>query len=110
MSNTSPEPVMLPGLAADEARAVVLDVLGGIAPGPALDALGPHDDLRDTLGMDSLDFLALVTRVVERSGRRIEEDDYPELARDPRWNYEDGVLAGMLAAQMALRAELRRRG
>jgi hypothetical protein len=85
MSNTRPEPVMLPGLPADDARALVLDVLGGIAPGPALDALGPHDDLRDTLGMDSLDFLALVTQVVKRSGRRIEEDDYPELADLHGW-------------------------
>jgi hypothetical protein len=46
--------VLLPGLE-DDARALVLDVLGG-TPGPALDALGPHDDLRETLGMDSLDF------------------------------------------------------
>jgi acyl carrier protein len=68
-----------------EARGLVLDVLGGIAPGAALDALGPHDDLRETLGMDSLDFLALVTRVGERTGRRIEEDDYPELADLDGW-------------------------
>ena len=85
MSTSPPEPVMLPGLAEDDARAVVLDVLGGIAPGPALDTLGPRDDLRDTLAMDSLDFLALVTRVVERTGRRIDEDDYPELADLDGW-------------------------
>ena len=72
-------------LTADDARALVLDVLGGIAPGPALDTLGPHDDLRDVLGMDSLDFLALVRRVSERTGRRIEEDDYPELADLVGW-------------------------
>ena len=89
------EPVMLPGLVEDDARALVLDVLGGIAPGPDLDALGPHDDLRDTLGLDSLDFLALVTRVVERSGRRIEEDDYPELADLDGWVR---LLAGPLPA------------
>ena len=76
--------MLLPGLSEDDARALVLDVLGG-TPGPALDALGPHDDLRETLGMDSLDFLALVTRVVERSGRRIEEDDYPALADLDGW-------------------------
>ena len=85
VSDTRPEPVLLPGLAEDDARDLVLDVLGGIAPGSALDALGPHDDLRDTLGMDSLDFLALVTRVVERTGRRIEEDDYPALADLDGW-------------------------
>jgi len=85
MSNTRPEPLMLPGLDEDDARVLVLDVLGGIAPGPALDTLGPHDELRDTLGLDSLDFLALVTRVVERTGRRIEEDDYPDLADLDGW-------------------------
>ncbi len=35
--------------------------------------------------------------------------DFPELAGSPEWNYEDGLLAGYLAAQMAVRAELRRR-
>jgi hypothetical protein len=34
--------------------------------------------------------------------------DVPELARDPQWNYEDGVLAGYRAAQTAIRARLRR--
>lgn len=33
--------------------------------------------------------------------------DVPELAADPAWNYEDGLLAGYLAAQMAVRAHLR---
>jgi len=64
----------------------MLDVLGGIAPGPALDTLDPHDELRDTLGLDSLDFLALVTRVAERTGRHIEEDDYPKLADLDGWD------------------------
>lgn len=34
--------------------------------------------------------------------------DMPELAADPRWNYEDGLLAGYLSAQAAVRARLRR--
>jgi hypothetical protein len=33
--------------------------------------------------------------------------DVPELAADVEWNYEDGLLAGYLAAQMAVRAHLR---
>jgi hypothetical protein len=33
--------------------------------------------------------------------------DFPELAQSPEWNYEDGVLAGYCAAQMAVRAQLR---
>ena len=31
--------------------------------------------------------------------------DFPELANDPLFNYEDGLLAGLLSAQAALRAE-----
>jgi len=34
--------------------------------------------------------------------------DFPELAGSPDWQYEDGVLAGYCAAQMAVRAQLRR--
>jgi hypothetical protein len=29
--------------------------------------------------------------------------DYPELAQNWHWNYEDGVLAGLVAAQLTLR-------
>jgi len=68
-----------------QAEALVRDVLRTIAPGPALDALTDHDDLRETLGLDSLDFLAMVTRVSERTGRRIEEDDYDQLADLGGW-------------------------
>jgi hypothetical protein len=32
---------------------------------------------------------------------------FPELAANPAFNYEDGILAGLLSAQMALRAESR---
>lgn len=34
--------------------------------------------------------------------------DMPELAADARWNYEDGLLAGYLSAQAAVRARLKR--
>jgi hypothetical protein len=34
--------------------------------------------------------------------------DFPELAGNPEWNYEDGLLAGYLAALMAVRVELRK--
>ncbi len=33
--------------------------------------------------------------------------DIPELAGDPRFNFEDGLLAGLISAQMAVRAHLR---
>jgi hypothetical protein len=33
---------------------------------------------------------------------------FPELANSSGFNYEDGILAGLISAQMALRAESRR--
>ncbi len=35
--------------------------------------------------------------------------DFPELLRDARFNYEDGILAGLLAAQMAIRSWYRKK-
>ena len=34
--------------------------------------------------------------------------DFPELKAHPTFEYEDGILAGLISAQIALRAELRR--
>lgn len=36
-------------------------------------------------------------------------DDFPELRSDPRFAWEDGLLAGLLSAQMAVRASYRDR-
>lgn len=36
--------------------------------------------------------------------------DFEVLVRDPRFNYEDGLLAGLLSAQIAVRAWFRRQG
>ena len=56
-------------------------------------------------------------RVLEHARRinaRLTEDDiqqpqdFPELHGAPDWQYEDGVLAGYCAAQMAVRAQLRK--
>ncbi|MFI5395453.1 MAG: hypothetical protein ACHQ9S_07960 [Candidatus Binatia bacterium] len=33
--------------------------------------------------------------------------DFPQLSRDPVFNYEDGILAGLRGAHIAVRAELR---
>lgn len=37
-------------------------------------------------------------------------DDFPALAADPRFAYEDGQLAGLLSAQIAVRAKGRESG
>ncbi|WP_028927851.1 acyl carrier protein [Pseudonocardia acaciae] len=68
-----------------QANELVRDVLRTVAPGPTLDGLDPHDDLRETLGLDSLDFLTVVSRTSERTGIRIDEDDYDQLADLNGW-------------------------
>jgi hypothetical protein len=55
-----------------------------------------------------------VATLARRLNPRLTDDDLlspvdvPELAQSPEWNYEDGVLHGFLAAQMAIRQTLRR--
>ncbi|MCE3553130.1 phosphopantetheine-binding protein [Pseudonocardia sp. RS11V-5] len=79
------DPIAAATPTADDARELVVDVLRGIAPGPELEALRPDDDLREMLGLDSLDFRNLVIGVSQRTGRRIEEDDYDGLADMAGW-------------------------
>ncbi len=38
----------------------------------------------------------------------LQPHDFPELSRDPSFNYEDGLLAGLRSATAALRAVRRR--
>lgn len=59
---------------------LIRNALHEVAPDADLDTLRADDDLRETLHLDSLDFLQLVELLSERSGQRIEEDDYPHLA------------------------------
>jgi acyl carrier protein len=51
-----------------------------VAPEADLDRLDPAADLLDSLELDSLDFLRFVELLSERTGLRIDEDDYPRLA------------------------------
>jgi hypothetical protein len=36
-------------------------------------------------------------------------NDYPELKAHPTFDFEDGILAGLISAQVAIRAELRQK-
>jgi acyl carrier protein len=58
---------------------MVRTVLHEVAPDADLDQLDPGADLRDALELDSLDFLQVVELLTERSGVRIDEEDYPRL-------------------------------
>jgi acyl carrier protein len=64
----------------EQARQAIEESLGQVAPDADTQSLAPDADLRDTLELDSLDFLRVVELLSERTGRRIEEDDYPQLA------------------------------
>lgn len=54
-----------------------------------------------------------VLSMAQRLDPQLTEDDiaqphdFPKLAESAEWNYEDGLLAGYLSAQMALRVQLR---
>lgn len=63
----------------EQATALVKAVLTDVVPGADLDSVEPDTDFRQALDMDSLDFLRFVELLSERSGCRIDEDDYPGL-------------------------------
>lgn len=63
-----------------EAETLVRKCLHEVAPEVDLASVAPDDNLREALQLDSLDFLRLVELLSEGSGRRIDEDEYPQLA------------------------------
>lgn len=62
-----------------EIRTLAADVLAGIAPEADLSSVGDHEDLREALDLDSMDFLNFIIGLSQRSGRAIPEADYPRL-------------------------------
>ena len=64
----------------DLAEAAIKEALEQVTPGVDTTAIGADADLRDTLELDSLDYLRFVEILSERTGERIDEDDYPQLA------------------------------
>lgn len=58
-----------------EIRSLAAEVLAGIAPEADLAAIGDHEDLREALDLDSMDFLNFLIALGERTGRRIPEAD-----------------------------------
>jgi acyl carrier protein len=64
----------------DQARHAIEEALAQIAPDADVTGLAQDADLRDALELDSLDFLSLVEKLSQRTGRRIDEEDYPHLA------------------------------
>jgi acyl carrier protein len=62
-----------------EARSLAAEVLAGIAPEADLSTIGDEEDLRDSLDLDSMDFMNFVIGLSERSGIDIPEADTPRL-------------------------------
>jgi acyl carrier protein len=62
-----------------EAKDLIRDVLGGIAPEIDLAGVSGGEDLRETLDLDSMDFMNFVVALHERTGIDIPEADYPRL-------------------------------
>lgn len=60
-------------------RQVIANVLAGIAPEADLATVGDTEDLRDTLDLDSMDFLNVVVGLAKKTGRKIPEADTPKL-------------------------------
>jgi acyl carrier protein len=63
-----------------ELRAAFIIDLTDVAPDLDPDIIGDDDHLQDDLGLDSMDFLNLVSALHRRFGLPIPEADYPRLA------------------------------
>ncbi len=64
---------------ATDIRALAASVLAGIAPEADLASVGEHEDLREALDLDSMDFLNFIIGLSQGSGVNIPESDYPRL-------------------------------
>jgi acyl carrier protein len=75
-------------------RAAFIADLTDVAPDLDPGSIGDDDHLQDDLGLDSMDFLNLVSALHRRFGLPIPESDYPRLATPAK---AVGYLVEMLA-------------
>ena len=64
---------------AHEARKVILESIGAVAPEADLSSVEPDEDLRDQLDIDSMDFLNVIVGIHERTGIDVPEADYGQM-------------------------------
>ena len=62
-----------------EAKSLIEDIIGGIAPEADFATLAGDEDLREALDLNSMDFMNFVVALHERTGIDIPEADYPQL-------------------------------
>ena len=65
-------------------RNAILEELVRVAPDLDMATIGEDDHLQDDLGLDSMDFLNLVSALHKRFGLPIPETDYPRLSTPAR--------------------------
>jgi acyl carrier protein len=64
----------------NEIRDHIFEILHRIAPEADLDHLDPNESLRETLDIDSFDFLNVLVALNEKLGVNIPEADYRQVA------------------------------
>lgn len=64
----------------EEIRRAVLSALAEIAPEADLDRLAPDAELRETLDLDSMDFLGFVEKLAAATGVEVPDADARRLA------------------------------
>ena len=67
-------------MSSETLRTAFIEELNRVAPDIDPAAVGDDDHLQDDLGLDSMDFLNLVTSLNKRFAVPIPEADYPQLA------------------------------
>ncbi len=65
---------------ADQIRAVVVRLLGRIAPDADIEHLNPDADLREEVGLDSMDVVNFMVALHKELGIDVPERDYAKMA------------------------------
>lgn len=63
----------------DDIRKVIFSTLKKIAPDTTPEQLGPDDNIRTTLGIDSFDYLQFIIGLDETLGVQTPEEDYGKI-------------------------------
>ena len=66
-------------MTAEELKQIIFDLLGQIAPEADFAALKPNADIRETLEIDSFDFLNFLIALNKAVGVEIPEQDYGQV-------------------------------
>lgn len=63
----------------EDIRALILGALGQVAPELNLDAIDPHESIRDQCDLNSVDYMNVIVAIHAKTGLDIPEADYPKL-------------------------------